>query len=46
MEQARLPVREDGDTELWRGWMKALGVEIDGCGAWGSKEGGPGGTRA
>lgn len=46
MEQARLAVGGDGDTELRRGWMKALGVEIHGCGAWGSKEGGPGGTRA
>lgn len=42
MEQARLSIREDRDTEVCRGWIRALEVEIHCCGMWGSKEVGPG----
>lgn len=44
MEQAGL--REDEDTEMCRSWIKALEVEVHGCGTWGSKEVGPGRARA
>lgn len=42
MEQDRFGIREDGDTEVCRGWIRVLEVEMYCCGMWGSKEVGMG----
>lgn len=38
MDQARLIIREDAATEVSRGWIRALEVEIGCCGTQGRKE--------